>query len=228
MDGVFPQDGFRAAAGGSPDAVEQGWQRGAAEWYHSAETPVELQRAWRALRQPFVTLLYSMLVQSVGDVLLAFQTALLKMPGLQEVRLQPDVPYMSMQSSSNAVVSCHLDDDDLRGTTITWLSFPAPGAAAAADAAPQSLGAAFVLYTCGVKFRVGHMSHCWVRSDKTWHGTVRNHIHDALQGGLLFGLALATSRQAVRQVLKVFRERACKTWLQQYSNEGGPKVRIVD
>jgi len=213
MDGRFLQDGVRCAPSGSTSA-QQGWHPGHAEWYHNRGKRA-LQEAWRACRAPLATLLFSFLSQSVGPVLTAFQTAVMDQPGLQEVRLQPDVPYQMLQASVNAEVRCHLDKLDVLGTCIMWLAFPAAGAQE-----QEMLGGAFMLYCWGAKLHTSHMAHVWVRSDRCWHGTVRDEAQALIRdGALLFGVALTNSALVTHDVLRAFRVGGVKTWLQRYDGE---------
>lgn len=220
--GSFFQDGVRTAPGGSSNAEELGWHPGMPEVYHSSKQPKEQQQEWRAARKPLLSLLYSYLQQSIGPGLMTYQTAVAQQPGLneQQLRLQPDVPYQQMQSSLNAAVGCHIDSNDFLGTTIAWLALPGKAGA--------MLGAAFVMYDLGLVVNVGHLAHVWVRSDRCWHGTVRDggaqHAIDS--GAVLFGTALANNQCVTRAVLEVFNKGGLKTWLQQYDGEQTVDVMV--
>ena len=215
--GHFFSDGIRTSGGGSDSCASRGWQRGAAEWYHNQQPPVKEQEAWRECRCVLVTLLYSFLLSSIGAALIALQTAIAEEPGMNEVRLQQDVPYQQLNSSMNALVGCHKDQNDLLGTVIIWLAFNANRLRSG-----SALGGAFVLYTWGCKFELGHLACVYVRSDRCWHGTV-------IDGGkppkeldpsaLLFGTALANNTCVTKKVLEVFNQGGKKTWEQQYANQ---------
>lgn len=233
--GHFWSDGIRCGCGGGPDTEERGWHIGQAEWYHAVKIPyqknggqlppvddpqrnvrlqqvADFQKAWRACHAAFLSLLYSYLSGTVGLVLLMMQTAIMQEAGMQDVRLQPDVPYHQSQSSMNADVGCHKDTNDEQGTTITWLKLKAPTATQTADVVPS---ATFIVYDLGCCFVIGHLTHLWVRSDRYFHGTIRDFVGDT-GAGFLFGTALANTKDVTTMALKVLRAGGPITWTKQY------------
>lgn len=196
LGGLFFSDGIRCTGGGGADTVARGWHLGQPEWYHYRGDNYPKQdsdrqehllamkqcvEAWRSCRSTLMTLLYSYLTTMVGSVLLTYQTAVNHQPGMEGLWLQPDVPYQQMQSSLNAHVGVHKDCNDLFGTVIIWLAMNRAAHVVSADA--PTPGGAFVLYDLGCMFEVGHLSHLWVRSDRHWHGTIKDYSDGDEQQG---------------------------------------------
>lgn len=194
----------------------------------------EFHEAWRACRAHLLTLLHNYVLGSLGPVLTAFQSAISKQPGTEDLKIQHDVPYQQMHSSLNAYVGAHKDKNDLLGTTIIWLALQAtvrnttaPSAAAAAAAAAttttlelegSSPSAAFIMYDLGCAFQVNHLTHVWVRSDRYYHGTIRDfNVCDG--NDFLFGTALVNNREVTCQALKVLNEGGLITWMRRYDTE---------
>jgi len=193
-DGDFFSDGVRKACGGGPDTKRRGWKEGCAEWYHTIGQQTlpeeesarkdalklvdEHHSAWRSCLGPVLTLLYEAARQSLGEVLVSYQTYPARvLPGLSDIRVHADVPYQHIDASMNANVGMHIDRNDFMGTTIWWMYVQAGGGVGSSPAATNSrseLGAAFVLFDLGMKFGIGHLTHVWCRSDLLVHGTIRN------------------------------------------------------
>lgn len=247
--GDFFSDGLRASGGGGPGTTDRGWHIGKAEWYHDVGSKYstltdaeqqaaylaevkEGQQAWRGCRAALISLLYAYLRSMLGPVLLAFQTSISMQPGMEDVRLQADVPYQQMQSSLNAHVGVHRDWSDLQGTTIIWLSpaacappKPSSGSRKRCAPEPSSPGAAFVLYDLGCVFEVGHLSHLWVRSDRYWHGTIRDHVLPE-QDGILFGTAFANKKDVTEQVLQAWNQGKDVTWRRMYDADAAENIKV--
>lgn len=74
------------------------------------------------------------------------------------------------------------------------------------------------MYDLGCVFEVGDRSHLWIRSDKYWHGTIRDFA--VPEGALLFGTAFANKKEVTRDVLHVWHKPGAKiTWRRQYDAE---------
>lgn len=221
--GHFPQDGVRPSPGGGEDSKARHWKRGAVERYHTVgpgytrrmagkqayfERVKAFQSAWRACGACLLGALMAYLSHEVGGALVAFLTAMALQPGLSEVALHPGIAFQQMQASYNAKVNVHIDRNDLFGALIVWLFFSrgapngdATSTPAAEEGSAPKRGGVFVLYDLGFCFEIGHLSCVWLRSDRFWHGTVRD--ARLTPRDMLFGVSLANTKPVTDGVLRV-------------------------
>jgi hypothetical protein len=149
--------------------------------------------------------LFSQFRESIGDTIIAFQTAVLQgQPGFSSLKLQADVPYHAMQCTINALVDAHVDAGDLLGGIIAWLI--------CGDA--NASGGAFVLRCLGVKVEVKHLAHVWLRSDRLVHGTVRRPAADT--DAAVLGIGLYSKLPVLNQVCKALNTGGVDTWSDPY------------
>lgn len=162
-------------------------------------------------------------------MLITYQTVVTAQPGMERLRIQDDVPYQQMQCSLNADVGCHKDTRDEVGTTIIWLALTNTLIPSIATASPTDVsastrltrhppGATFVIYDLGFLFKVGHLTHLWVRSDRYFHGTIRN-VSVNGDRDLLLGTAFANNREVLTKALQVLNTGGLITWERKYDTE---------
>ena len=184
---IFPQDGVRIATGNkfpNPDYPR---------WYNNSKGTVAGKDAWRRCRALVVAAAFGTLEASVGPALIAFQTAMIcQCPLLMSTCLQAGVPYQQVHASYDAHIGTHLDQFDLLGTMIVWFVLSLK---ATSGRRQPACGGAFVMYDLGLKFEIGHATAIWLRSDRIWHGTIKN-ASDAASGGLV-GVALTNKANVV-------------------------------